>query len=40
MITLLKKFKSNDKISKLSIQELENSIGNSKAKLVFDYYSD
>ena len=40
MITLLKKFKSNDKISKLSIQELKESIGDFKAKLVFDYYND
>ena len=40
MIALLKKFKSNDKISKLSIQELQESIGNFKAKLVFDYYND
>ena len=40
MITLLKKFKSNDKISKLSIHELKESIGDFKAKLVFDYYND
>ena len=37
---LLKTFKSNINISKLSIKELEKSIGNSKAKLVFDYYND
>tara|TARA_B110000003_G_scaffold175840_1_gene175324 strand:+ start:1963 stop:3759 length:1797 start_codon:yes stop_codon:yes gene_type:complete len=37
---LLKTFKSNINISKLSIKELQKSIGNSKAKLVFDYYND
>ena len=39
-IKLLKTFKSNINISKLSIKELQKSIGNSKAKLVFDYYND
>ena len=39
-VKLLKTFKSNINISKLTFKELENSIGNSKAKLVFDYYSD
>ena len=39
-VKLLKTFKSNMNISKLTFKELENSIGNSKAKLVFDYYSD
>ena len=37
---LLKTFKSNINISKLSIKELQKSIGNFKAKLVFDYYND
>jgi len=37
---LLKTFKSNINISKLTIKELQKTIGNSKAKLVFDYYND
>ena len=32
--------KSNINISKLPIKELQKTIGNSKAKLVFDYYND
>jgi len=39
MITLLKKFKSNDKISKLNIEDLQDSIGKSKAALVFNHYN-
>ena len=39
MITLLKKFKSNDKISKLRFEDLQNSIGKSKAALVFNHYN-
>lgn len=39
MITLLKKFKSNDKISKLCFEDLQNSIGKSKAALVFNHYN-
>jgi len=39
-IKLLKTFKSNINISKLPIKELQKTIGNSKAKLVFDYYND
>ena len=39
-IKLLKTFKSNINISKLTIKELQKTIGNSKGKLVFDYYND
>ena len=39
-IKLLKTFKSNNNISKLSIVELQNAIGTSKGKLVFDYYNE
>jgi excinuclease ABC subunit C len=39
-VKLLKTFKSNNNIAKLSIIELQKAIGNSKGKLVFDYYNE
>jgi len=39
-VKLLKTFKSNNNIAKLSIIELQKAIGNSNGKLVFDYYNE